>query len=58
MKKEKIMEKNKEHLCVQCGKIATLKSADPYSEEIFPENGPYKEEWWCDHCYHERLDDI
>jgi uncharacterized protein with PIN domain len=44
--------------CNECGKKATKKETDPYMEELYPEDGPYEEEWLCDECYQERLWDI
>ena len=48
------------HKCHICGKEATKKDSDPFFEELpeLLEEGENKEEWWCDECYQERLDDI
>lgn len=48
--------------CYICGKKATIKDVDPFLKEL-PElkddpNEPLQEEWWCDECYKERLNDI
>ncbi len=47
--------------CNTCGKKATKKDFDPYFKELpelLPEGEENEEEWWCDECYQERLDDI
>jgi len=47
--------------CHNCGKMATKKSKDPFFEELpelMNEDSKNEEEWWCDECYQERLDDI
>ena len=52
--------KSKREECHICGKKAIHKSLDPFFEELpeLLEGGENKEEWWCDDCYQERLDDI
>ncbi len=44
--------------CNHCGKKAIEKCPDPYMEELYPEDGPYEDEWWCEECLEERRMDI
>lgn len=46
------------HKCHVCGEPATIFDIDPYLDEINPENRENIEEWWCDNCFREALEDI
>lgn len=45
------------HVCHSCGKVATIYDIDPYMDELYPEEDN-PEEWWCENCYQDSLDDI
>ena len=47
----------KKHKCHNCGKPATKLENNPYLEELHP-NNENPEEYWCDCCYREALNDI
>jgi hypothetical protein len=45
--------------CSRCGeKKPCLMTSDPFSREVFPEDGPYEEAPWCEDCFDARADDI
>jgi len=45
-------------LCERCGKkVATIYAVNPYLQELYPEDIK-EEEWWCEECYQESLDNI
>ncbi len=47
--------------CVCCGGIATIKATNPYFDELpelLGEDEVNEEDWWCEDCYQERMDDI
>lgn len=41
-----------------CDSPATWCGPDPYLDEVFPEDGPYNDELWCDECYDNRHDEV
>ena len=43
--------------CHQCGKNAKIWDENPFLREIYPEDDNC-EEWWCDICYQDSLDNI
>jgi len=47
--------------CHVCGKKATMKTVDPFDDEmpeLMPKGAVNEEEWWCNECYQARSDDI
>ena len=45
--------------CDQCGlRPVVVVAPDPYDDEVYPEDGPYKDERWCAYCFKERSDEI
>jgi len=44
--------------CCRCSeeKECTLE-VDPLLAEIYPEDGPYEEDYWCDDCLSDRSDE-
>jgi hypothetical protein len=45
--------------CDSCGEIAPcIFLPDPFMSEVFPEDGPYPEKFWCEKCYENRQDEV
>lgn len=49
-------------ICEHCGGVFPEDemrfAPNPFMSEIYPEDGPYPESWWCDECYQNCADDI
>lgn len=31
---------------------------DPFLSEVFPVDGPFEKNWWCEECYTERHEEV
>jgi hypothetical protein len=46
-------------ICDWCKlRTATIYDSDPFLSEVYPEEGPYPDELWCDECHDERAMDV